>query len=141
MREIALPEELSVGQAYGRVDWSVRAIWESYAGWFHQHSTRELFGAAPETGAAHLVELAGGVGPVAARAADLAPRDPLGAVRLCELALAVDPEDRGALTAYRRAHEQLLADHDHANFWMTRWLEGEIRSATNRMERLGPESP
>ena len=140
MREIALPDELAVGQAYGRVDWSVRAIWESYAGWFHQHSTLELFGAAPETGAAQLVELAGGVGAVAERATGLAAREPLAAVRLCELALAVDPEHRGALTAYRRAHEQMLADHDRANFWMTRWLEGEIRSATNRMERLRRES-
>ncbi|MDP9336428.1 MAG: MBL fold metallo-hydrolase, partial [Actinomycetota bacterium] len=52
MREIALPKHLVVGEAYGRVDWSIRAIWESYAGWFHQHSTLDLFGTAPEHGAA-----------------------------------------------------------------------------------------
>src|SRR5207248_3131991 len=34
MHEIALPEHLEVGEAYGRIDWSVRAIWETYAGWF-----------------------------------------------------------------------------------------------------------
>ncbi len=140
MREIALPDDLAVGQAYGRVDWSVRAIWESYAGWFHQHSTSELFGAPPETAALELVDLAGGTGAIAARAAALVGDDPLAAVRLCELALAVEPDDRDALTAYRLAHERLLAEHDRANFWMTRWLEGEIRSATNRIERLGPES-
>jgi alkyl sulfatase BDS1-like metallo-beta-lactamase superfamily hydrolase len=140
MREITLPDDLAVGQAYGRVDWSVRAIWESYAGWFHQHSTLELFGAPPETAALELVELAGGTGAVAARAAALVGDDPLAAVRLCELALAVAPDDRDALTAYRLAHERLLAEHDRANFWMTRWLEGEVRSATNRIERLGPES-
>jgi len=66
MHDITLPEHLSVGQAYGRVDWSVRAIWESYAGWFHQHSTLELYGAAPETGAAEIVALAGGTDDVAA---------------------------------------------------------------------------
>ena len=44
MREIALPDELAVGEAYGRLDWSARAIWESYAGWFHQHSTLDLYG-------------------------------------------------------------------------------------------------
>ena len=140
MREIALPDELAVGQAYGRVDWSVRAIWESYAGWFHQHSTLELFGAPPETGATALVDLAGGVDAVAGRAAALVAGDPLAAVRLCELAFTVDAGHRGALTAYRAAHEQLLAEHDRANFWMTRWLEGEIRSATNRIERLGSEA-
>src|SRR5437016_6047917 len=42
MHEIALPEHLAVGEGYGRVDWSIRAIWETYAGWFHQHSTLEL---------------------------------------------------------------------------------------------------
>ena len=50
------PTTSSVGQAYGRVDWSVRAIWESYAGWFHQHSTLDLYGAAPEHGAAEIVD-------------------------------------------------------------------------------------
>ena len=131
------PSTSTVGEAYGRVDWSVRAIWESYAGWFHQHSTLELYGAAPEHGAAEIVALAGGADAVAARAPrDRAPTDPLTAVRLCEMALAVDAEHGGALDAYRAAHEQLLAEHGRANFWLTRWLEGEIRSATNRIDRL-----
>lgn len=47
MHEIRVPEPLSLGEAYGRVDWSVRAIWETYAGWIHQHSTLELYGASP----------------------------------------------------------------------------------------------
>ncbi len=47
-----------------------------------------------------------------------------------------DPQHRGALTAYRSAHEQLLAEHGRANFWLTSWLEGEIRSASNRIARL-----
>jgi glyoxylase-like metal-dependent hydrolase (beta-lactamase superfamily II) len=136
MREIQLPEHLHLGEAYGRVDWSVRAIWETYAGWFHQHSTLDLYGAQPELGAVELVELAGGADAVAARAAALATLDPLGAIRLCEVALAVDGDHRSALTAYRDAHEQLLADHGRANFWLTRWLEGEVRSATNRLARL-----
>lgn len=139
MREIALPDDLAVGEAYGRLDWSTRAIWESYAGWFHQHSTLDLYGASPEQGAAQIVELAGGADAVAARAATLAASDPLSAVRLCELALAVETEHRGALQAYRSAHEQLLAEHGRANFWLTRWLEGEIRSATNRIDRLPTE--
>jgi alkyl sulfatase BDS1-like metallo-beta-lactamase superfamily hydrolase len=138
MHEIALPEYLDLGEAYGRVDWSVRAIWETYAGWFHQHSTLDLYGAAPEQGAAEIVALAGGAGAVAARADALVPSDPLTAVRLCELALATDPAHRGALEAYRRAHQQLLAEHGRANFWMTRWLEGEVRGASNRLARLDP---
>ena len=139
MQKITLPENLSVGQAYGRVDWSVRAIWESYAGWFHQHSTLDLYGAAPEQGAAEVVALAGGVDAIAARAHAIALTDPLTAVRLCEIALAVDADHVGALHAYRAAHAQLLAEHGRANFWMTRWLKGEVRSASNRIDRLGPQ--
>ena len=49
MRDIVLPPELEVGQGYGKVSWDVRAIWETYAGWFHHDSTTELypFDAAP----------------------------------------------------------------------------------------------
>ena len=138
MQEIRLPGALDLGEAYGRVDWSVRAIWETYAGWMHQHSTLDLYGAAPDQHASEIVALAGGTDAVAQRAATLATTDPLAAVRLCELALAVDGEHRAALDAYRHAHEQLLIEHGRANFWLTRWLEGEVRSATNRLERLGP---
>jgi alkyl sulfatase BDS1-like metallo-beta-lactamase superfamily hydrolase len=136
MRDIRLPDALDLGEAYGRVDWSVRAIWETYAGWFHQHSTLDLYGASPELGAAELVELGGGPDAVAARASALAGREPLTAVRLCELVLAVDAAHRDALRAYGRAHEQLLAEHAGANFWLTKWLEGEVRGAANRLERI-----
>ena len=129
MREIRLPESLALGEAYGRVDWSVRAIWETYAGWMHQHSTLDLYGAPPDQGANEIVDLAGGREAVARRATDLAVSDPLIAIRLCELVLALD--------AYGRAHEQLLSEHARANFWLTKWLEGEIRGANNRIERLG----
>ncbi len=139
MREITLPEHLEVGEAYGRIDWSARAIWESYAGWYHQHSTLDLYGAAPEFAAAELIDLAGGTDAVAARAQTLVSTDALAAVRLCELVLAIDAQHRGALTAYRSAHEQLLAEHGRANFWLTSWLEGEMRSASNRIARLDQE--
>src|SRR4029077_13561774 len=104
MREIALPEPLELGQAYGRIDWSVRAIWETYAGWFHQHSTLDLYGAPPEHGASEIVALAGGADAVATRADALVPTDALTAVRLCELALAVDPDHPAAPGGARRAH-------------------------------------
>jgi alkyl sulfatase BDS1-like metallo-beta-lactamase superfamily hydrolase len=136
MQSIRLPVHLELGQAYGRIDWSVRAIWETYAGWFHQQSTLELYGAPPEHGAAEIVALAGGGDEVAARAEQLAASDPLTAVRLSEMVLATDAGHPGALRAYRHAHEQLLAEHGRANFWLTQWLEGEVRSATNRLDRL-----
>jgi alkyl sulfatase BDS1-like metallo-beta-lactamase superfamily hydrolase len=145
MAEITLPEAIDLGEAYGRVDWSVRAIWESYTGWFHQRSTLDLFGAAPEYGARELVTLAGGASELARRAASLAATDPLTAIRLCEVVFAGAGEDPAALHAYRRAHERLLEQHGRENFWMTKWLEGEVRSAANRLARVQvtdvPEAP
>jgi alkyl sulfatase BDS1-like metallo-beta-lactamase superfamily hydrolase len=140
MRDITLPDHLDLGQAYGRVDWSVRAIWEGYAGWFHQRSTLELYPAAPEHGWREVVELAGGADAVAGRAAQLvegAPDEPtlLAAVRLCEMALAAEAGNDRALRAYLAAHEGLAALHDRANFWLTHWLDGEIRGTRNRLAR------
>lgn len=139
MRDIRLPDDLELGDDYGRVGWSVRAIWEGYAGWFHQHSTLELYPATPEHGWAEIVALAGGADVVAERAATA--EDPLTAVRLCEMALAVDGEHPGALRAYVDAHERLMVAHRASsggspNFWLTRWLEGEIGSARNRLARI-----
>jgi alkyl sulfatase BDS1-like metallo-beta-lactamase superfamily hydrolase len=143
MREIRLPDELELGDDYGRVDWSVRAIWEGYAGWFHQRSTLELYPAPPAHGWAEVVALAGGPDAVAVRAAET--DDALVAVRLCEMALAVEPTHKGALQMYVDAHERLLAEHRAAsdgspNFWLTRWLEGEIGSARNRLARVESRS-
>jgi alkyl sulfatase BDS1-like metallo-beta-lactamase superfamily hydrolase len=140
MRDITLPDHLDLGQSYGRVDWSVRAIWEGYAGWFHQRSTHELYGAPPEHGWAEIVELAGGPDAVAARAEALidAAADEhgvLAAVRLCEMALACDGRNRAALDAYLRAHERLAEQHGRANYWLTNWLDGEIRGTRNRLDR------
>jgi alkyl sulfatase BDS1-like metallo-beta-lactamase superfamily hydrolase len=140
MRNIVLPDHLDLGQAYGRVDWSVRAIWEGYGGWFHQRSTLELYPVPPEHGWREIVELAGGADAVAARAAKLIDgaadeESLLAAVRLCEMALASDEGNRSALHTYLAAHEGLATRHDRANFWLTNWLDGEISGTRNRLER------
>lgn len=126
MREIALPPALEVGQGYGKVAWSARAIWETYQGWFHGRSTTELY-PVPHTHAyPDLVALAGGPGPVAEAARHKAETAPLDALHLAEAALAADPRHRGALEASLAAHRRLL--RDSVNFWETRWLEDQIRT-------------
>jgi alkyl sulfatase BDS1-like metallo-beta-lactamase superfamily hydrolase len=136
MQEIALPPERDLGEAYGRVAWSVRAIWEGYAGWFHQRSTLELYPVPPEHGWDEIVALAGGPDAVAARAAALLDDDDaLRAVRLCEMALAVDADHTAALETYVAAHQRLLDADAHANYWLTMWLAGEVRSGQARSAR------
>jgi alkyl sulfatase BDS1-like metallo-beta-lactamase superfamily hydrolase len=126
MREIQLPAELEVGQGYGKVSWCVRAIWETYAGWFHHQSTTELYPVPAWTVYPDLVELAGGADVVAKRAKGKLEAGALvEAIHLAEVALAAAPRHRGALEASLLAHQQLEAVSE--NFWLTSWLRRRIR--------------
>jgi alkyl sulfatase BDS1-like metallo-beta-lactamase superfamily hydrolase len=129
MQELRLPPELDVGEGYGKVPWSARAIWESYQGWFHGRSTTELYGVPYGAASAELVALAGGPGPVAKAALEQAERAPVEALHLAEAALAADPGHRGALEASLAAHRALRARA--TNFWEVKWLEKELA----RLER------
>ena len=131
MREIRLPPELDVGEGYGKVAWDVRAIWETYLGWFHHQSTTELYGVPP--GALHrdLVELAGGPEPLVGRAREkLASDAPVEAIHLAEIALAAEPAHRGALEVSLEAHRRLEAGTQ--NFWELSWL----RSQSARLQQV-----
>jgi glyoxylase-like metal-dependent hydrolase (beta-lactamase superfamily II) len=134
MREITLPDHLQVGQGHGKVSWCVRAIWEEYAGWFHYDSTASLYGSAPDSVAADLVELAGGAEPLAQRAqAHVAEGEPLAAVRLVDIALAAEPGNRAALQAKLAAHE-LLLEQSGETFSEIMWLKAEIRQTQELLE-------
>ena len=125
MREIELPPELEVGQGYGNVSWSVRAIWEGYAGWFLHRSTTELYAVPPRSVHPDLVKLAGGPDAVAKRAKEkLEAGAPLEAIHLAEVALAAAPSHREALAVSLAAHERLEAESE--NFWLTSWLRKQI---------------
>jgi len=131
MREIRLPPELEVGEGYGKVSWSVRAIWESYAGWFHHRSATELYPVPVEEVLPDLVALAGGAGPVVERARTrLRAGDAVHALHLAEAALAAEPDHPGATEAAVAAHETLLAAS--GNFWLTSWLRARIAALRGR---------
>lgn len=135
MREIELPRELEVGQGYGRVPWSVRAIWENYAGWFHHRSTTELYAVPPSTVHVDLVELAGGAEEVAARASQkLQGGAPVEAIYLAEMALTADAENVSALEVMIAAHERLELESE--NFWLTQWLRKELGALRATLESL-----
>lgn len=133
MREITLPPELEVGEGYGKVSWSVRAIWEIYAGWFHHSSTTELYATPARAVHADLVELAGGADAVAYRAKKkLAAGAPVEAIHLAEVALSARPLHRGALEASLAAHERL--ERESENFWLSSWLRKQIAALRVRLE-------
>jgi alkyl sulfatase BDS1-like metallo-beta-lactamase superfamily hydrolase len=125
MREIQLPPELEVGQGYGKVSWSVRAIWENYAGWFHHSSTTELYDVPAKAVHSDLVELTGGAEAIAERAAaKLEAGEPVEAIHLAEVALSATPTNVAALEVMIGAHEKLESESE--NFWLTQWLRKQL---------------
>jgi alkyl sulfatase BDS1-like metallo-beta-lactamase superfamily hydrolase len=125
MREITLPAACQVGQGYGKVSWSVRAIWESYAGWFHHNSTTELYSVPSSDVYADLVELAG-VDALVQRAKIKADNAELEqCLHLLDIVMAVEPQHENAVALAIDVHQQLLAQAD--NFWLNGWLENQIK--------------
>ena len=108
MREIELPDELYVGQGYGKVSWAVRTIWETYMGWFKARASSELYATQPVAAAADLVELAGIDRVVELGRTSLAGRDCERAMLLAEAALAHDASHRDALRLALDANRALL---------------------------------
>lgn len=132
MAQIQLPPELEVGEGYGKVSWSVRAIWESYAGWFKHESTTELY--APPRSAIYndLIELAGGPQAIVERAqARLAEGKPVEALQLLDIVQPLSGELPDATRAAIAAHEELAAQS--CNFWLSSWLQNQIRLLQARL--------
>jgi alkyl sulfatase BDS1-like metallo-beta-lactamase superfamily hydrolase len=126
MRDVRLPPELAVSEQYGRVAWGVRAIWESYTGWFRYESTAELYATPRAAADPELVALAGGASAVAAHAQRHVARGELElALHFVDAALAAEPANRDALAAKRAALAALLA-RDGANFQLGGWLRSEL---------------
>jgi alkyl sulfatase BDS1-like metallo-beta-lactamase superfamily hydrolase len=123
MKTIKLPPELQVGEGYGAISWSVRGIYEGYAGWF-DGDPATMYATAPAEAYADLVRLAGGAGPVAARAESLVATDPALALRLTSAALAAEPKNLAALAARKHALEKLLAGSKNSN--ESGWLHAGI---------------
>jgi len=126
MAEIAIPPELEVGQGYGKVSWSVRAIWENYAGWFHHASTTELYAVPQAAVHGDLVELAGGPAALLERArARLEQGEREAALHLLDIVRSAGADSAEYRQLAVTAHESLLAETD--NFWLSSWLRNQIQ--------------
>src|SRR5262249_39841824 len=115
MREIKLPRELDLGENYGRLSWSVRGIYEGYAGWFDMNPTTmyetPVSGVYPE-----MVKAAGGPEAVVRLARErVQGGQPVEALHLTEMALTADPSHRAALETRLKALAALQAGCRNAN--------------------------
>ena len=126
MSEIILPTEMEVGQGYGKVSWSVRAIWEHYAGWFHHRSTTELYSVPASSVAGDLVELAGGTTALLQRAEDkFHAGNYEEALHLLDIIRDADEESDASRALGRDLHAVLLEQSE--NFWLSAWLRNQVR--------------
>ena len=131
MGEIRLPPDLDIGETYGKISWSVRGIYEGYAGWFDGNPA-SMFGT-PAAAYDEIVRLAGGAAKVAARARELARTDPIRALYLADMALAADPRDVAGLEA--RLEILRILDRQSTNSNERGWLQAGIRDAEARLKR------
>ena len=125
MQTITLPAACEVGQGYGKVSWSVRAIWENYAGWFKHRSTTELYSVPQQAIYADLIQLAGTNAVVERARQKLANGNREEALHLLDIVLEVEPDHEGAIAIAIDAHQQLLTQSQ--NFWLSGWLENQIK--------------
>ena len=125
MQTITLPTQCEVGQGYGKVSWSVRAIWENYAGWFKHRSTTELYSVPQQSIYADLIELAGANALVDRAQQKLTRGNLEEAQHLLDIVLEVEPGHDGAIAMAIDVHQQMLAQSQ--NFWLSGWLENQIK--------------
>lgn len=131
MREITLPPAMEVGEGYGKVSWSVRAIWENYAGWFHHHSTTELYAVPRPAVSADLVELAG-VDTLVARAQQkFEAGEPEQALHLLDIIREAGEDTAESVALGIRVHRALLAASE--NFWLSAWLRNQVIALETRV--------
>ncbi len=125
MREIKLPADLDVGDAYGKVSWSVRGIYEGYVGWF-DGDPATMYDEAPQEADAELVRMAGGAAAVAKRAMEMVEAGKhVEGLRLAGAALAAEPTNDDAAQARAAALKALLAKCRNSN--ERGWLANGLR--------------
>jgi len=137
MREIKLPAELDVGEAYGKVAWSVRGIYEGYVGWFDLNPAT-MYPVPPNAVDAELVELAGGAAIVAAKARELVDADDaVRGLRMADAALASEPTNRAVLEA--KLHALGALQKKTRNGLEHGWLSHGIRETQKRLDAISPQ--
>jgi alkyl sulfatase BDS1-like metallo-beta-lactamase superfamily hydrolase len=116
---VKLPENLTqyryLHPYYGRVDWSVRGIYQGSVGWYDGNGAH-LIPDPPSYRARELVKLAGGADKVLARAIELQKSNEHQlAVELCEVVIQANPDDKTAHLIEAVSLEQMAMDADGIN--------------------------
>jgi alkyl sulfatase BDS1-like metallo-beta-lactamase superfamily hydrolase len=132
MRDIKVPRELDLGESYGRLDWSVRGIYEGYAGWFDGNPA-SMYATPVSAVYPEMVQLAGGPDAVAHRATEHAKAGrPVEALHLTDMALAADPQHRPSLEARLKALDILQSRCRNSN--ERGWLDYAVAETRRKLD-------
>lgn len=127
MANLNLPAHLAPRDGRCPPHWIARAVYEEYAGWFHQERTGELYATPQSAVWFELVECAGGAREVAERARrHLASGDPEKALHLIEMAVFAEPSNRPVREVELAVYEALADRTEGRIFDLLGWLEGRI---------------
>jgi alkyl sulfatase BDS1-like metallo-beta-lactamase superfamily hydrolase len=127
MEEIRLPPQLDVGEGYGKISWSVRGIYEGYAGWFNGDPA-EMFPQGRDAVSASVVKLAGGPKKVADEAMRLLGEGKaIEALHMTSIGIEGAPGDKDVLRARVAAFEALVKASTNRN--ELGWLQQGLAEA------------
>ncbi len=127
MQEIQLPASFNLSQIFGKVSWSVRGIYDGYAGWYDANPST-MYELPPSSVYPDLVKLAGGPDAVVRLALEKIEAGKLvEALHLTDVVLESDPKNTGALNARIKALE-VLRDRSQ-NYVESSWLDYGISKA------------
>jgi alkyl sulfatase BDS1-like metallo-beta-lactamase superfamily hydrolase len=132
MQEIHLPDNLAVGESYGKLTWSIRGIYEGYAGWFDLNPAT-IYETPPTAPYADLVKLAGGPHVVVKLAGErMTSGTGVEALRLTEAALAYDAKNRPALEMRLQILQDLRGKSRNSNEFG--WRDFSIAETTKQLK-------
>jgi alkyl sulfatase BDS1-like metallo-beta-lactamase superfamily hydrolase len=131
MREIKLPASFEMTESFGRVSWSVRGIYDGYAGWFDMNPST-MYELPPSSVYPDLVRLAGGPEPLVRLAQErLEAGKPVEALHLTDVVLASDQSNNAALSARLKTLEY-LREHSE-NYIEVGYLEYGIKITKEKL--------
>jgi alkyl sulfatase BDS1-like metallo-beta-lactamase superfamily hydrolase len=131
MQEIKLPAALQIDESWGNVPWSVRGIYEGYAGWFDGNPSN-MYATPPSAVYETIVEMSGGADSVADRADKMITKgDFVKALQLADIALEAKPENKAALSVRLAALKAL--ESRCKNSMESGWLRYGIQATKKRL--------
>ena len=131
MQEIKLPASYNLSEVFGKVSWSVRGIYDGYAGWFDTNPA-SMYELPPSSVYPDLIKLIGAPEPVVRLAlAKLEAGKAVEALHLTDVVLAYDQKNTAALNT-RIKTLNYMREHCE-NFIEDRWLQYGIEKAQEKL--------